>query len=195
MLDRFRRPAQHTDALRQLIADPTGRVQPPTTGVTTASGPPAQRGAPNADLLVAQQQGRKQPGGSRQGSADFREMLNPVSVVAASKMLPSSYRPLLHHRDSTLTKHSQALDGHLTLDQVHLITDLFRPAFISRGYFDDLFQGDKDLRTIAGSASGIDYLLLGKLGYSFPKGSEVDAALVSCDLTLSCKLINRAGES
>jgi len=65
---------------------------------------------------------------------------------------------------------------------------------IARGYFNDLYQDDKELVRLATSTARIDTLILGRLQYSFRNAAPIDKDLVSCDIIVSCKVINHDGD-
>jgi hypothetical protein len=87
----------------------------------------------------------------------------------------------------------ESLYGQLRSD-AHLITDLFRYDALTRGYFDDIYQGDPEMLRIATTTTRVDALILGRLNYTFRKGSAVDSELVSCDMGLSYKVANQSGD-
>ena len=88
----------------------------------------------------------------------------------------------------------QALYGHLKLEKGRLVTDLFKRDFWAQGYFDQMYQGNKELLQVATAVSHVDYVILGRLNSSFRHGSPVDDELVSCDLVLSYKVVDNRGD-
>ena len=87
----------------------------------------------------------------------------------------------------------QAFYGYLRSENAHVITDLFRHDFLTRGYFDDMYTGDPELLKIATTTARVDALILGRLSYSFRKGSAQDNELISCDMALSYKVVDQSG--
>lgn len=130
-------------------------------------------------------------GRREQRLAEFRTLLNPVGLAAGKRNIAIM---IAASGSASGFAPEQALYGHLKPDRGHLITDLFRQDLITRGYFNDLYQGDKELLKLATNASRVDYLILGRLNYSFRRGTHVDNDLVSCEITLSFKAINQAGD-
>lgn len=85
-----------------------------------------------------------------------------------------------------------ALYRSLKTDRVHVVINLFKEElFKSKGFFREIYDGNTDLLSQTDALSKIDYLILGKLNYSFRKGSEIDKDLVSCNINFNYKVINR----
>lgn len=83
----------------------------------------------------------------------------------------------------------------LKTDKVHVVVNLFKEElFKSKGFFKEIYDGNTDLLIQTDALSKIDFMILGRLSYSFRKGSEIDRDLVSCDINLSYKVINKKGE-
>ena len=186
VLARYRRLAERTDAIRRLITEPVSAPHVLENSATTASPaaakPTGSVGIPPTPTAAAR---------NEQRLSAFRAVLNPIRLAANKRNIAI----LIDTAGSTSAiAPDQALYGHLKLDQINLITDLFRHDVIARGYFNNIYQGDKELCKLATSASRIDALILGRLTYSFRKGAPSDNDLVSCDITLSCKVINHDGD-
>lgn len=80
----------------------------------------------------------------------------------------------------------------LKTDKVHVVINLFKEElFKSKGFFGEIYGGNTDLLSQTDALSKIDYLILGRLNYSFRKGSEIDKGLVSCNINFNYKVINR----
>lgn len=60
------------------------------------------------------------------------------------------------------------------------------------GFFEELYAGNGTFLHEAAQLSHVDYILLGKLTHSFRRQPELED-LLTCDLTLSCKLVDRSG--
>jgi hypothetical protein len=88
----------------------------------------------------------------------------------------------------------QALYDLLKVENVNIITNLFREPFKAKGYFRDIYDGNTGLLREAGAFQSVDYIVLGRLDYSFRKGAAVESDLVSCNLSLSYRIINKDGE-
>lgn len=89
---------------------------------------------------------------------------------------------------------AQAFQGALRSDRASFASNLYRLDLLkAKGFFDELYQGDKELLGITASLSGVDYTLLGRLSHSFRKDSSLDANLISCDLSLNCRIADRHG--
>ncbi len=84
----------------------------------------------------------------------------------------------------------------LKAEKVNIILNLFKEeSFKTKGYFREIYERDTSLLKQAGALSKIDYLILGKLNYSFQKGTGIDRELVSCNLNLTYKIINKNAET
>ena len=88
----------------------------------------------------------------------------------------------------------QALYGHLQVEGAHIITNLFPQTLFTRGYFTDMYNGDPEMLRMATSSTRVDALILGRMNYGFAKGAAISNDLVSCEMALSCKVINQVGE-
>lgn len=186
VLGRYRRLAERTDAIRRLITEPVSTPRALENSATTVSPavvkPTSSAGRPPEPTAALRHEQRL---------AAFRTLLNPIRLAANKRNIAI----LIETAGATSgIAPDQALYGHLNLDEANLITDLFRHDVITRGYFNDLYQHDKELLRLATSTSSIDALVLGRLNYSFRKGAQIDNDLVSCDITLSYEVINHDGD-
>jgi hypothetical protein len=78
-------------------------------------------------------------------------------------------------------------------DNVYLLKNYFKDTFKGKGYFDRIYSGETTLLMQSRVFSQIDYLILGNLSYSFRKGAAIHKELVSCDLNLVYKIIDKKG--
>lgn len=86
------------------------------------------------------------------------------------------------------------LYNQLRSEKIHIIINLFKEEqFKSTGFFKEIYNGNTEILKQVDAFSKIDYILLGKLNYSFKKGA-VDSDLVSCDINFSFKIINKNAE-
>lgn len=77
-------------------------------------------------------------------------------------------------------------------DKIRYIPKYFKDGpFVSEGYFDDIFNGNTNMLRQANVFSKLDYLILGKVNYTFKKVSQFDQEMVSCDLKFNYKVINK----
>jgi len=92
---------------------------------------------------------------------------------------------------------SQAVDalrGFLADTKAHLIFNLANAdALKDGGFFDDMYAGDGRFLSQAARLSRVDYFLLGKAAVSFRRQPDLDPDLVTCDLTLTCRLLDHSG--
>jgi hypothetical protein len=90
---------------------------------------------------------------------------------------------------------ADAFYGLLRANRAAFVNNLFRLDVLkAKGFFDEIYQGDKQLLNTAASLSGVDYVIMAKLDYSFRKAAQVDPDLISCDLRLNCRVANRNGD-
>lgn len=83
----------------------------------------------------------------------------------------------------------------LRTEKVNIILNLFKEeSFKSKGFFREIYDGNTKLLRQADALSRINYLILGRLDYSFQKRAEVDKDLVSCNINFSYKIINKNAE-
>jgi hypothetical protein len=92
---------------------------------------------------------------------------------------------------------SQAVDvlqGFLANTKAHLIFNLAdTTALKAGGFFDDMYAGNGQFLSQAARLSRVDYILLGKAAISLRRQPDLDPDLVTCGLTLTCKLVDRTG--
>jgi len=83
----------------------------------------------------------------------------------------------------------------LKTEKVNVIINFFEEkAFKSKGFFREIYDGNTELLRKADVFSQIDYVILGRIDYSFRKTGLIDKDLVSCDIDFSYKTINKNGE-
>ncbi len=100
--------------------------------------------------------------------------------------------------DSAKTKNGfspeNTLYNLLRSEKIHIIINFFKEeGFKSKGFFKEIYDGNTEILKRANALSKIDYIVLGKISYSFRKGA-VDSDLVSCDINFSYKIINKNAE-
>jgi hypothetical protein len=89
---------------------------------------------------------------------------------------------------------ADALQGLLSDARTRLIFNLADlNALRAGGFFDEMYAGNGQLLSQATRLSGVDYILLGKALYAFRPQPGLDPDLLTCDLTLACRLVDRAG--
>jgi len=86
-----------------------------------------------------------------------------------------------------------ALYNLLRSQKMNIILNFFKEeAFKSKGFFKEIYDGNTELLTQANALSKIDYLILGRLNYSFAKRGEEN--LISCDINFSYKVVGKKGD-
>jgi hypothetical protein len=81
----------------------------------------------------------------------------------------------------------------LRSEKIYIINLFKEDQFKSMGFFQEIYNGNTEILKQADAFPKVDYILLGKLNYSFRKGT-VDRDLVSCDINFSFKIINKNAE-
>lgn len=130
---------------------------------------------------------------SRNREDEFRQLINthlsisPTQPNVGILIEPSKPEPGGSIADS--------LFGFLTsTTKIRFIANLADTrALTAGGFFDDLYAGNGQFLTQAFRLSRLDYLLLGKAVYSFRRQPTLDPELITSDLTLTCRLVDRTG--
>lgn len=106
-----------------------------------------------------------------------------IAIVIESKKTESGFTP------------ENTLYNLLRTEKVNLIINLFKEeSFKAKGFFREIYDGNIKLLRQANALSKIDYLILGKLNYSFQKDARIDRDLISCNINFSYKIINKNAE-
>lgn len=105
-----------------------------------------------------------------------------VAMVIDTAPLSGGFRPDLAFYSSLPSNGATLLKNVLPLDLLK-----------TKGFFNEIFQGDQELLHMVASVSGVDYIVLSKLSYSFRRSSSVETNLISCDLNLNCLVADRGG--
>jgi len=83
----------------------------------------------------------------------------------------------------------------LRSEKINIILNIFsEEPFKSKGFFEEIYTGNRDLLTQTGALSRIDYLILGRLNYSSAKRSAAEKDLISCDINFSYKVFGKKGD-
>jgi hypothetical protein len=127
-----------------------------------------------------------------QREAGFRALINTNLSLSSSQ--PNVAFVIETTGTETVGSVPDALQGFLVGAKVHLIGNLADARALSgAGFFDDLYSGNGRFLSLAAKLSRVDYILLGRASYSFRRQPALDEALLTCDLTLSCRLVDRNG--
>lgn len=86
------------------------------------------------------------------------------------------------------------LYNNIKADGINIVLNLFNEElFKSKGYFDEIYNGNIELLNHTNALLNIDYLVLGNLHYSFTKKFQIDKDLISCNINLQYKTISKKG--
>jgi hypothetical protein len=122
----------------------------------------------------------------------FRRLINANLSLSSSKPNVA----LLIESSASIggTSVVDSLDGFLTdATQARLVTNLADiNALKVGGFFDELYNGNPQLLSQAAQLSRVDYILVGRATSSF-RQANLDPDLLTCDLKVTCRLVDRSG--
>jgi hypothetical protein len=87
------------------------------------------------------------------------------------------------------------LTNFLKKDRVNIVDHYFKEAFKTKGYFREIHGGNTEILRQSDALSKIDYIMIGKIDYTFRKGSQIDRDLVSCNISFNYRVINKKGDT
>ncbi len=88
------------------------------------------------------------------------------------------------------------LHNRFKAENANIIDNLFKKApFKSKGFFEEIYDGNTELLRQTYVLSKLDKLILGKLNYSCQRGVAIDKDLVSCDIRFSYKVFDKNGDA
>jgi hypothetical protein len=123
---------------------------------------------------------------------ELKDLINPGAATQSGKSNVALV--LASPKTGGGTSPDTTFYGLAKSDKVNLVSHYFKEGpFISRGYFDEIYNGNTDLLKKANVFSKVDFLLMGRFNYSFKKTSQYGQELVSCDFKFSYKIINKEG--
>lgn len=121
---------------------------------------------------------------------EFKSIINRVSNIHPSK--PNVAMVIESKRTESGISPENALYNHLRTERANIIINLFKEeSFKEKGFFREIYDGNTELLKQTDALSKIDNLILGRLNYSFSKGTGIDRDLVSCNINFSYKVINK----
>ena len=195
-------PLQRHAADRQVVSQPVDHAP----GESTAASPPEPRPVvpsssqtstdkPPERPIKPKEQAPTPPLASQQDPArdkEFRRLINTNLSLSTSE---PNVAFLIDFSGSAIGLLAASLQDSLgDSGGFRLIGNLaYVKALKVGGYFDDLYAGNGHLLTEAFAMSGVDYILLAKAASSFHRQQDPDPRLITCDLTLACKLFDRKG--
>ena len=189
LLQRYQQLVQRSASLRHMLSESgcaiTGLL--PTPAASSDSVPTPQ--------AVVQDVPRPAPPKRDERTTrieEFRSLLNTVNLNPGQRNIAVVVETI---GSATAISPDQSFYGHLRLEGARFLTDLFKQEVITRGYFDQMYAGEKELTRIALNTSHVDYLVLGRLSSIFRSGAQIDRDLISCDLTLTYKVVDRNGDA
>jgi hypothetical protein len=86
-----------------------------------------------------------------------------------------------------------ALAQGLSSAELRLVPGLFKPAFRERGLLRAVYDGDTEILATSGALAAVDRILVGRVERTCRDADQIDTDLVTCDVGLYFKTIDRRG--
>lgn len=177
-----------------VVVQPTATTSPVAvrTPSRTEERPTGVSASAPAEGSSGRQQDRKRPPEEK-----FPRHDTAVRLVNPGAGLPPGGRSIAVAIDvsGTSADAEDALVAKIASPLLTLRTGYFTRAFRTGGYLRRALAGDVAFLKDSGALTSTDYILVGHLGASFSKGSQVDPDLVSCRLQFTYRLIDRSGRT
>jgi len=77
--------------------------------------------------------------------------------------------------------------------ELRLVPGFFKPAFRERGFLRAAYDGDTETLARSGALAAVDRVLVGRVERSCHATGQIDSDLVTCDVGLYFKVIDRNG--
>src|ERR1017187_4532520 len=165
--------------------------QPAVTAAQVAPALPQTLPLPSEPQTVPPQR-RTEPAQPRRREDEFRKLIN--TNLSLSSTQPNVALLIESTGPGITGSVANALQGFLADTRVHLIGNLANIEDLKGGgFFEDLYGGNGQFLIEAARLSRVDYILLGKAAYSFRRQVNLDPDLLTCDLTLVSRLVDRTG--
>lgn len=124
---------------------------------------------------------------------EFKSLINRVSNIHPGK--PNIAMVIESKRTESGVSPENSLYNLLKTERANIIVNLFKEeSFKAKGFFREIYDGNTELLRQTDALSKIDSLILGRLNYSFSKGTGIDRDMVSCNINFSYKVINKKGD-
>jgi hypothetical protein len=123
---------------------------------------------------------------------EFKSIINQSVITYSDK--PNIAMVIESLRTEGGLSPESTLINHLKKDKINIIDHFFKEAFKTKGYFREIYGGNTEILRQSDALSKIDYLIIGKIDYTFRKGSQIDRDLVSCNINFFYKVINKKGD-
>jgi hypothetical protein len=169
--------------------------------------PPVEGEAPETGLNGANDGASSSPSpeGADGAPTESREPNVQAPEPAASKVeslinyraVPSGSVPVmaiaLDGDSSDVELMEAALVQGVSSAELRLVPGFFKPAFRERGFLRAVYDGDTDALTSSGALAAVERILVGRVERSCRKTGQFDSDLVTCDVRLYFKVIDRHG--
>jgi hypothetical protein len=121
---------------------------------------------------------------------EFNSTINN-KIITSEK--PSKIAFVIESNPINLNSASNEFSNKIEINNYQIIKDYFNNKFKSEGYFQKIYNGETTLIYKSRIFKDVNYLILGKLDFSFRKNASLDEDLISCDIDLSYKIFNKQG--
>jgi len=174
---------------------------------TVPPSPSEPRSAVKEELPEPARHGSEQARGNAAAAETTR---SPVTDVRASEPAAAHLESLINRRAvpaGRVRVMAIALDGDsadvesleaalvqgLSSPELRLVTGFFTPAFRERGLLRAVYDGDTEILTKSGALAAVDRILIGRVERACRERGQLDSDLVTCDVGLHFKIIDRSG--
>ena len=92
--------------------------------------------------------------------------------------------------DKKFSSIERGFANQVKVENLNFLNTYFKESFYTNGYFNNIYSGNADLLKKAGVFDQLNYVILGKLKYSFRKSTISNEDIISCDINFSYKILN-----
>jgi hypothetical protein len=122
----------------------------------------------------------------------FRALINTNLAISATQ--PTIALVVVPAGSEAGVSVADALQGFLADPRFQFAANLADvQALRTGGFFDEMYAGNGRFLRDAAQISRVSYILLGKASYSFRQQPDLAADLLTCDLTVTCRLVDHDG--
>ena len=123
---------------------------------------------------------------------EFKSLINQSITISSDK--PNVAFVIDSLRTEAGLSPDSVLINFLKRNKINIIEHYFKDAFKAKGYFREIFEGNTEILKQSDALFKIDRIIIGKIDYTFKKAVQIDRDLISCNINLSYKVINRNGD-
>ena len=119
-----------------------------------------------------------------------------VEQLINDRVVPSGSVPVMAialDGDSTDVEVLEAALAQASSAEMRVVSGFFKPAFRERGFLRAVYDGDTEALTSSGALAAVDQILVGRVERACRATGQFDSDLVTCDVRLYFKVIDRHG--